>query len=83
MPHPDHRPPYQIHGDLNAMRVWEVIETRRRVKISCDSCHHEATWTPQFMEKRLKRQTAWTMVRLAGRLRCAGCRSNYLRMWTG
>jgi len=83
MPHPENRPAFRIEGDLGAMRVWQVIEENRSVKIACDNCSHETLWTPLFMKGRLARKSGFTMVRLASRLRCAGCRSNYLRIWRG
>ncbi len=81
MPHPEYRVPYQVSPDLAPLRVGEVIDGDMRIKISCDNCNRETLWTRGFMEKRLRRQRAFTVDRLAARLRCGGCRSNYIRVW--
>jgi hypothetical protein len=83
MPHPENRLPAQVSPDLMAMRVWQVIENGMRIRISCDNCSHETIWTRTYMERRLKRLTGLTLVRLALRLRCGGCRSQYIHMSQG
>ncbi len=83
MPHPENRLPAKVTPDLISMRVWEAIEAGVRIKISCDNCHHETIWTRGFMEKKLQKQRGFTIIRLATRLRCGGCRSNYIRVWRG
>ena len=80
-PQPDRRHPARVDPELAQMRVWEVIENDVRIKIACDNCHHEAVWTRAFMEKRLRRRTGLTVLALAMKLRCAGCRSEYVRIW--
>ena len=81
VPHPENRVPYLVSPDLASMRVCELIEGNVRIKISCDNCSHETLWTQGFMEKRLRRQRNFPIDRLAARLRCGGCRSNYIRVW--
>ncbi len=83
MPEPNHRPAFRVEADLAAVRVWEVMEMKLRLKISCDACGHESLWTPLFIEKRLARMRGLTLTRLASRLRCGGCRSNYVRVCKG
>jgi hypothetical protein len=83
VPEPNHRPPFRIEAELAPMRVWEAMEMKMRLKISCDACGHETLWTPLFIEKRLARMKGLTLTRVASRLRCAGCRSNYVRLWKG
>ena len=83
MPHMENAPACKIANDLIQMRVWEVVESGVRLKISCDNCHHETTWTRVYMEKRLRKWRGKTMATMAIRLRCGGCRSNYVRVWKG
>ena len=51
------------------------------LKISCDACGHEALWTQRYMERKLARWKGATLIRVAYKLRCAGCRSEYIRIW--
>jgi hypothetical protein len=81
VPHPENRHPARVDPELAQMRVWQAIEQNLRIRIECDNCHHEAVWTGAFMEKRLRRRTGLTVLGLAMKLRCAGCRSEYLRVW--
>ncbi len=81
MPHPENRLPAKVAPDLIQARVWELIESGVRIRISCDNCSHETLWTRGFMEKRLNRLRGLTMIRLAVRLRCGGCRSSYIHVW--
>jgi hypothetical protein len=83
MPHNDHAPACKIANELIRMRVWEVVESGARLKISCDNCHHETTWTQVYMEKRLRKWKGKTFGTVAVKLRCGGCRSNYVRVWRG
>ncbi len=79
--HPENRTPAKVSPDLIAMHVWEAIETGVRIRLSCDNCHHETVWTRGDLEKTLKQQRGFTIIRLAARLRCGGCRSGYIRVW--
>ncbi len=80
MPHVEGRPAIRVERDLIQLRVWEVMEQRIWLKISCDNCFHETIWTEGYMEKKLKRWRGQTMFRMAQSLRCGGCRSNYVRV---
>ena len=83
LPHPEHRPAARVSPDLVQVRVGEAIEGDLRIRISCDNCQHETVWTRGYMEKKLKGRHDLTMLRLAARLRCGGCRSEYIRVWKG
>lgn len=83
MPHPEHRPAARVSPDLVQVRVREAIESNLRIRISCDNCQHETVWTRGYMERKLKQLHGLTLVRLAARLRCGGCRSGYIRVWKG
>ena len=83
MPHPEGRPAARVARDLVTLRVWEVLEAGMRIRIECENCQHETVWTQGYMTRRLRKAKGQTMFRLATRLRCAGCRSNYVRVWRG
>jgi hypothetical protein len=75
--------PFRISSDIGAIRVWEAIGIGMSITISCDSCGHEALWTAQYTRRKLTKWKGATFVRVTSKLRCAGCRSEYLRMWRG
>jgi hypothetical protein len=81
VPLDERAPACKITDELVQMRVWEVIESGCRLKISCDNCNHETLWTRVYMEKRLSRWKAKTMAAMGIKLRCGGCRSSYVRVW--
>jgi hypothetical protein len=81
MPQPEHRPPFRIADGLGEYRIWQLVEEGVRVKISCDACGHEALWTKAFMQRRLSGVRGHQLMRVASRLRCAGCRSPYVHLW--
>ena len=83
VPHVEGRPSARVARDLIALRVWEVMEAGMRIRIACESCQHESLWTQAYMIRKLSKVKGLTMLRLATRLRCAGCRSNYVRVWRG
>ena len=83
VPHPERRAAARVSPDLVRVQVREAIEADLRIRISCDNCHHETVWTRGYMERKLKRLHDFTMGRLASRLRCGGCRSDYIRVWKG
>ncbi len=83
MPHPENRPAARLSPDLAGMRVRDAIATDLRLRISCDNCQHETVWTRGYMERKLQALHGLTLVRLAARLRCGGCRSEYIRVWKG
>jgi hypothetical protein len=83
MPEVENRPACRVTGDLERLRVSEVIDKGIRLRISCDNCQHETIWTQGYMEKKLRKLRAQTLFRMALQLRCGGCRSNYVRVWRG
>lgn len=83
MPHVESRPACRVAGDLLQLRVGEIIDRGVRLKISCDNCLHETTWTEGYMTKKLRKWRSQTLSCLAQQLRCGGCRSNYIRVWRG
>ena len=83
MPHPENRPAARVSPDLAGMHVRDAITTGLRLRISCDNCQHETVWTRGYMERKLKALHGLTLVLLAARLRCGGCRSEYIRVWKG
>lgn len=83
MPHDDRRPACQVSADLASLRVAEVIDRGVRLRISCDNCQHETVWTQGYMDKKLRTLRTRTLSHVASKLRCGGCRSNYVRVWRG
>jgi len=83
MPEVENRPALRVTSDLLQLRVGEVIDQGVRLRISCDNCQHESIWTQGYMEKKLKKLRAESIRRMANKLRCGGCRSNYVRVWRG
>jgi hypothetical protein len=83
MPEVEHRPACRVTSDLAPLRVAEVIDQGMRLRISCDNCQHETVWTQGYMEKKLRKLRGRTLLGLAQKLRCGGCRSNYVRVWRG
>lgn len=65
------------------MRVWEAIDANVSITIACDACHHEAVWTALYMRRKLAKWKGATFIRVAAKLRCGGCRSEYVRVYTG
>lgn len=79
MPHPEHRTPFQIADDLERVRVWQIIESGVSLKVSCDACGHESTWTRGYMARTLARRKGEPLINIAYKMRC-GCGSEYLRI---
>lgn len=83
VPHVEGKPSARVARDILGLRVWEVLEAGMRIRIACDNCQHETLWTHGYMVRKLSKARGQTMLRLATRLRCAGCRSNSVRVWRG
>lgn len=83
VPEVEGRPPARVARDILGLRVWQVLEAGMRIRIACENCQHETLWTHGYMVRKLSKARGQTMVRLATRLRCAGCRSNHVRVWRG
>lgn len=79
MPMSESDPTWRIADGLEHVRIWELIEARVTLSIECVSCHRGATWPPDLIA-RLKVNKANRLVAIAGRIRCAACRSRYVRI---
>jgi hypothetical protein len=71
---------FRITADLEQARIWELIEARVTLAIECVSCCRRTTWPPQLIKSRLKGATGKRLTSVAGQLRCAGCRSPFVRV---
>ena len=80
MPMSEHDPPWKIADNLGQVRVWELIEARVTLALECVSCHRRATWPPDLLKGRLKAAMGKRLVTVAGKIRCAGCRSRFVRI---
>ena len=80
MPEPN-GPPYQIAGDLGGWPIWTLIDQRVTVKLECAACHHQAEWSPEYMQRRFPKLRGKPLWWLAPKLRCFRCRSHYVRLW--
>jgi len=80
VPEPSHRPPWRIEDRLGGWPIWSLIEQRATILIQCDACQHLARWTPEDLGRKLRRSRGHTIARIAPRLRCARCRSNWVRV---
>jgi hypothetical protein len=81
MPEVTNRPPWRVTDEVASLRVWEAIEQKVVILISCENCHHKSEWTPLFMEEKLRKFKGQRFTRVASQLRCSGCRSNYVLVW--
>ena len=72
-------PTWRIADGLEHVRIWELVEARVTLAIECVSCHRRATWPPDLIA-RLKVNKANRLVGIAGKIRCAACRSRYVRI---
>ena len=80
MPMSEHDPPWKIADNLGQVRVWELIEARVTLALECVSCHRRTTWPPDLLKGRLKTVMGKRLVTVAGKIRCAGCRSRFVRI---
>lgn len=80
MPMSEHDPPWKIADNLGQVRVWELIEARVTLALECVSCHRRTTWPPDLLKGRLKAAMGKRLVTVAGKIRCAGCRSRFVRI---
>ncbi len=79
MPMREDQPTFRIADGLGQVRIWELVERRVTLTIECVSCHRRASWPPDLL-RRLKVNQANRLVGIAGRIRCAACRSRYVRI---
>ena len=77
---PEGQPTFRITDELAQVRIWELVEARVTLAVECVSCHRTAEWPPEMVRERLKASLANRLVMVAGRFRCADCRSPYVRI---
>ncbi|QUD90581.1 hypothetical protein [Phenylobacterium montanum] len=80
MPEPTRRPPWQIDDKLGGWPIWSLVEQRATIQIECDSCPHFAQWTPADLDRKFRKARGDTFARIAPKLRCTRCRSNWVRV---
>ena len=78
MPMNENLPTWRIADNLEHMRIWELVEQRVTLVVECVSCRRHTTWPPELMRKRLKPRMANRLSNVAGRFRCAACRSAFV-----
>jgi hypothetical protein len=70
---PEPLTPFTIGDGLEQVRLWELVDRRIRLRVTCQAWRHSAVWGPDFMDRRLGRQKAARLVTIAWRLRCSRC----------
>lgn len=81
MPMVEHEASFRIEGDLDQVRIWEIVEARVTLVVECVSCHRRTTWPPDLLRGRLNKTLGRRLCQVAGRFRCAACRSRFVRIW--
>lgn len=81
MPGSETAPTFRIADGLDQIRVWELVEAKATLVVECAACRRRSLWTPEFMQRRLRRLSGKRLVTLAIKLRCSACRSPYVRIW--
>jgi hypothetical protein len=82
MPEPN-RPPWRIADALSGFPIGDLIDTGVTVIIACESCRHEAAWSPGDLARRFDKAREATLNRIGPRLRCGKCRSEWVRLSRG
>jgi hypothetical protein len=78
MPEPN-RSPALVDRGLHGIPFWMLIEQKAVLRLECEACRHAAVWTPEWMFARLfEHHRGKTVSDIAGRLRCAKCRSDWV-----
>lgn len=80
MPMTEDGPTFRIADSLEQVRLWEIVEAGVTLMVECVSCHRRTSWPPDLIRRRLKSNLANRLVQVAGRFRCAACRSRYVRI---
>lgn len=80
MPEPSGRPPWRIEPALERLSIRLLVESRETVLIRCDACPHVARWLPDDLKQRFRANLGATFARIAPRLRCQRCRSEWVRV---
>jgi hypothetical protein len=79
MPEPS-RPPWRIEPKLQDQPIRTLIANKEAVVIRCEACPHVARWLPSDLQRRFGKQMTITFARIAPRLRCQSCRSEWVRV---
>ena len=79
MPEPN-RPPWQVSDDIARMYGWQILERRIGLVLQCDGCGRVTEWPSRFLQKYFAQLRRVRMTEIASRLRCAKCRSNWVRV---
>ena len=80
MPMNEHEPTFRIADNLAQVRLWEIAEAGVTLRVECVSCHRRSAWPPERLRRTLARNLANRLVQVAGRFRCAACRSAFVRI---
>ena len=76
----EREPTFRIEAELGRARLWELIEARVTLVVECVSCSRVSTWPPDLLRARLRKSLANRLCHVAGRFRCAACRSRFVRI---
>jgi transcriptional regulator GlxA family with amidase domain len=79
MPEPS-GPPWRVEPKLEAQTIRTLVANREAVVIRCDACRNLARWVPSDLERRFHAHMGVTFARIAPRLRCSRCRSEWVRV---
>jgi hypothetical protein len=73
-------PTFRIADGLDQVRIWELVERRVTLTVECVGCCRTTSWPPELIRRRLRANLANRLVGVAGRFRCAACRSPFVRI---
>jgi hypothetical protein len=79
MPEPN-RAPWQVHKDIAPLYGWQMVESGLTLVIECDGCARVSEWPPRLVKRNLAKLHRVRMPEIASRLRCAKCRSNWVKI---
>jgi hypothetical protein len=69
---------FRLTADIEQARVWELIEARVTLAFECVGCHRRTTWPPELIRSRLHADRGKRLIAVAGKFRCAACRSPFV-----
>jgi ribosomal protein S27AE len=73
-------PSFRISPDIGPARVWEVMEAKLTLALSCGACGYATVWPPQVVQRNLAKWKGVAFVRVAFKLRCGRCGSDRIRI---
>ena len=82
MPEPN-RPPWRIADALGGSPIGDLIDSKVTVILECESCRHRAAWSAGDLARRFGKVREATLNRIAPKLRCRACRSEWVRLFRG